>query len=60
MLPARILLETLNVREKQFRDWRIEGLEQVLVVKNGNVTPLILPKKPATGMTPKGYPDQRE
>ncbi len=46
--------------QKQFKEWPINGLEQVLVVKNGQVFSLPLGKPPTNlpWVTPKGYPNQ--
>jgi hypothetical protein len=49
----------LDKLRKQFAEWPVEGLEQVLVVKNGQVFSLRL-AKPPPGPTPMGYPDRRE
>ncbi|HZH79181.1 MAG TPA: hypothetical protein VEY88_24350 [Archangium sp.] len=46
--------------QKQFAEWPIEGLEQVLVItKDKKILSLRL-AKPFTNFTPKGYPDQSD
>lgn len=56
---SRVTMEAL---QKQFADWPIEGLQQVLVVRNGQVIPLPLPRPTvAPPWTPPGvYPHQEQ
>jgi len=54
---SKIAMETL---QQQFRNWPIEGLEQILVIRQGQVLNLSLPRLPASSpwLTPGLYPHQ--
>ncbi|MCA9553537.1 MAG: hypothetical protein KC933_26095 [Myxococcales bacterium] len=51
---------TMEALQKQFAEWPIEGLEQLLIVRGGKVTNFPLPKPPSSGpwITPGAYPHQ--
>lgn len=56
---SRVGMEAL---ERQFADWPIEGLEQVLVIRNGQVSNLALPRSTSSTpwVTPGLYPHQEQ
>lgn len=53
---------SMEALQRQFRDWPIENLEQVLVIRNGQVTQLALPRPQTQSpwFTPAGYPYQEQ
>lgn len=51
---------TMDALRKQFADWPIEGLEQIIVVRGGKITnlPFVRPPSPGPWITPGAYPHQ--
>jgi hypothetical protein len=50
----------LAALQKQFTEWPVDGLEQVLVITRDKKILSLHLAKPFTNFTPKGYPDQRD